>query len=86
MSQNLLMLPSTGSSTHASTIQCATIPPASTSHGGPTITFYGTPKKIGWPVVIYPAVEIFGTPNKSLMNKVQYLFSGRKKGYAIFDK
>jgi len=32
----------------------------------------GTPKKIGWPVVTYPAMRIFGTPNKSLRNKVQY--------------
>ena len=47
---------------------------------------YGTPKKIGWLVVAYPATEIFGTPNKFLRNKVQSMFSGRKRGYAIFDK
>jgi len=37
-------------------------------------------------VVTYAATEIFGTPNKSLRNKVKYLFSRRKEGYAIFDK
>jgi len=47
---------------------------------------YGTPKKIGWLVVANPATQIFGNTNKSLRNKVQYLFSGRKRGYANFDK
>ena len=55
-------------------------------HRGPTIAFCGTTKKIGQPVVTYAATEIFGTPNKSLRNEVQYLFSHCKRGYAIFNK